>query len=414
MGVVVGSRAVPGATGNFSVTGLPWQPVAVVFFNQHNHLGLWSMFLGAATADDEQWVIWTGTDTETNGYTHRKREGRTDRCCLSYIHGDNGTIAWAASLVSLNSDGFTLNLTERTTVNAGEGGNIYYMALGGDHITEAHAGTVTLGASTGTVAVTDPGFQPTALIVAHHSTTMDTGAQSTSSFGVGITDGSNQFASYGRVETGTAILARHSYRTDAISTFWDGTNAWRHELSSFDTNGFTLNVATAYQDQPHAYLAINADIAVAGNGIQPDATGTEEKATPGLKPQGVFFCWNGADSPSTTGATNSPIRPGIGAGTVSAAKMSSGISRVSAPFGVYTSDGFQIGTEPLGFWGTGIATDANSTDSQASATVSSVQDDSFTLNWSTIASPTPDRTYGWLALPGELTFLPQIYRRPFG
>jgi hypothetical protein len=39
--------------------------------------------------------------------------------------------------------------------------------------------------------------------------------------------------------------------------------------------------------------------------------------------------------------------------------------------------------------------------------------ESFTLDWYTVLD-TNNRQFGWLALPGELSFIPQIYRRPLG
>ena len=411
MGVAVGSLGIPGSTGNFSVSSLAFEPVAVVLFSQWDHLGPYSLTLGCATADDEQWAVWTGTATELSGYNARKREGRTDSCAF-HRNSVDSAIQWQASFVSFESDGFTLNLDVRNFVSGGEGGSIYYMAIGGDHISEAHAGTFTNGASTGTTAVTAPGFTPTCAMMAHMWSAFDTGILSSSILGIGVTDGVNHFSSETAMYAGEQLGGNHIYRTDAVACSYSKNvpATFRMELDSWDANGFTVDVVDAWiSDMDHGYLAINADGAVVGNGVQPDSNTSQTYDTPGLLPEGVFFTWAGVDTPSTSGSNSLPLRPGVGAGTIAQERMSSGIARSSAPAGVWTSDGYQISTESMGFWGVGDGIAGGSNGSQASANLSAVADDTFELTWSNVAD-TNDRVFGWLALPGELTFIPQIYR----
>lgn len=411
MGVAVGSVGIPGSTGTFSVSGLSFQPVAVVVFNQFDHLGAHSWTMGCATGSTEQWSVWTGTATETSGYTARKHEGRTDAIAF-HRNSVTDAIQWQVAFTSLDSTGFTLDLDVRNNVESGEGANIYYMALGGDHIPEAHAGTFTCGASTGTTAITAPGFRPNSLIVAHNkSGAFDAGILERMMWGVGIAASGNQYAAYAEGKTGTAIDGYHMHRTDGIACSYDGSDAYRSEVQSFDSSGFTINVQDAWTggDIEHGYLAINAEGAVAGNAVQPTADGNQTYATPGLKPGGVFFCWNGSDSPSTSGSNVEPMRPGVGAMTSTQERHSSGIYRDNAPFGVFTSDGYQIGDEALGFWGVADGIVAGSNSSQASTAYNAFSDDSFTLTWDVIDANN-SRAFGWLALPGELTFVPQIYR----
>lgn len=411
MGAVVGAFAVPLSTGNVTVTSLPFEPVAVIFWNDVSPLGPHSMCMGCATSSSDQWVMWTGTDTETSGYTVRYHEGRTDRCVFA-THAPFTTVAFACSFVSMNSDGFTVNFVTRNSAGTGDGNVVYYMALGGRHISQAHAGTVSIGGSTGTTAVTAPGFQPTCLMVAHNAGTFDAGQQGWGSWGLGFADATTQFSSYVAVVQGVATSMRHVYRTDSVASFWDGSDLGTVALDSLDANGFTLDVTDAFLTCTHAYLALDAEAAVVGHGVQPDSDTVLSYSTPGLKADAVLFAWPGADTPSTSGSSGTPLRPGFGGGDDTTEAMISGIARSSAPFGVWTSDGYILSTEPMGFWGVGDGIAGGSNQSQASANITDLSFDSFELTWSNVLD-TNDRVFGWLALPGELPFhwIPNLYRR---
>lgn len=411
MAVKVGHVGIPGATGNFSVTGLGFVPVGVIFFNQFDHQGLHSWMFGASSGPGEEWALWTGTSTEISGYNARNHEGRTDRCCLQYTGGGAGTVAWACSMVSLDADGFTLNLTDRTSVNGGEGGLLYYMAIGGDKITAAHAGSFIAGTSTGQVSVTAPGFLPNACVFGHvGDAALDGGYSARMQIGTGLTDGLAQYSSFVRGNTGTAISVGHISRSDAVACCYDGTNTFRMEFDSWDANGFTVDVTDAWTgDLEHCYFAIQAEVAVAGYGTQPSSSTSVQYDTPDLLPGGVFFCWPGVDTESSTGSSTAPLRPGVAAMTDTASRHSSGIFRDSAAFGVFTSDAYQE-RESVMFKGAGNGIiDPPAHNEVGKGDFSSFDEGSFTLDWTVLDSNA--RPFGWLALPGEvLGWMPQIYR----
>lgn len=410
MGVEVGATGQPNSTGTRTITGLPFQPVAVLFFCTFQNLTPHRFTLGCATADDEQWCVYiaTGTQDASDAYTARSHQTRTDRCMQMGTDG----VTWTAEFVSMNSDGFTINFPNR----GGSGtGSIFYVALGGNHISAARAGTFDAGASTGTVAVTDPGFQPTALITAHTGdATFDLGSQFHLQLGVGCADSAlNQYSFFTRGPRGVTGQSQHIHRTDEIACVYDGTNTFRMALDSMDASGFTVNVTDAWTgDITHGYLALEADGAVAGNGVQPDATGLQTFPTPGLIPGGVFFLHSGVDAPSTTGATNVILRPGVSVMDGTDEGAASGIFRVATSFGVFTSDGYTIGSAfRLMGSGTGVGGSDNNVRSQAKWSAFG-DDGSFTIEWTT-ADAIADRAFGWIALPGELIapWVPQQYRR---
>jgi hypothetical protein len=407
------------ATGTtVTVTGIPFEPVAVLFFGIHNPATQITQSFGAASGSTEQWSMWGGIRQDPGTpYDDRRRELRDD-CCINIYDLNNHAIIQSRGVLSaLTSDGFSVAFT-----GAGSTQPVFYMAIGGRHIHAAHAGTFSAGASTGTVAVTAPGFEPGALVVAHHLSNALNTQEQYMCWGLGFTDGINQFSSFGLAPapTGTATLTDHIQRSDAVAcAFLSGTGTYRLEIASFDANGFTVDVTDAWpSNNRHGYLAIDTAAAVVGTSEFPDSTGIVSYATPRLEPGGVLFGWNGADAPTATGSSTGPIRPGVGgmdgvsspfpkanAGAISA------LHRDAAPFGAY---------QPLQQWenevaahiqGAGSQVDVDAETVFSSAAFDAFAMNSFSLDW-TIAS-TNSREFGWLALPGEIVapWIPQQFRR---
>ena len=409
MGVHVGAIGAFTGTGTHTVTGLPFAPTAVVFWNVFQMLAPPGIMLGCATASGEQWVMWAGIDVEISGYTRKYNEGRTD-CCIYNLGAPFTTVAYQAELTALTSDGFTVNVTTFNTT----GEDIHYMALGGNNIGECHAGTFSAGSSTGTTSVTAPGFEPSALLVAHSMSTWAAGQQTPFRWGVGMSDGTNQFASFAGAEP--ASTHSEMYRTDSVACGISSAGTFRVELDSFDSGGFTVDVTDASSgNHDFGYLAIDAAAAAVGNGVMPDSTGTADLSTPGFEAQGVFFTWDGANSPTTAGQRVNPlaVRPGVGATTQSQKAAISAIGRDDHPFGVYTVDGY-TDNAAISVRGQGSGIGGSDNDVLHSALFDASAQDTFTIEWD-IATSGADRTYGWLALPGDLPFswVPNIYRHHY-
>lgn len=56
----------PGSTGNMSVSSVPFQPVAVMFFTDQAAITSVSQYFGVAAAN-AQWCMWTGIDQDAGG-----------------------------------------------------------------------------------------------------------------------------------------------------------------------------------------------------------------------------------------------------------------------------------------------------------------------------------------------------------
>jgi hypothetical protein len=241
-------------------------------------------------------------------------------------------------------------------------------------------------------------------------------------WGLGFTDGTNQYSSFALAQYGNVTAGNHIHRTDAVAcgTF-SGSGDYRLEFDSWDPDGFVVDVTDAWTgNNVHGYLAVDCTTAAVGNSLVPDSTGTQTISTPGFEPAGVLFGWNGADTPSTTGSTGMPVRPGVGAmdgyadafdsldreeGAVSM------IHRASAPFGAYVPDTFIDDTLCINISGTGSQVDPGAIDLISGAEFNAFNMGEFIINWT--VTTTNDRHFGWLALPGDLpiNWIPQIYRR---
>ncbi len=118
--VKVGDFAVPGTTGNYSETGLGFQPRVVLFVTMLADSGTGgSIGVGAVDENGNEWVAISATaDT---GDHHR--ETRTD--VPVYMTNATGVVRVEGNYVSMDADGFTLDFT---TVTAGS--NVLYLALG--------------------------------------------------------------------------------------------------------------------------------------------------------------------------------------------------------------------------------------------------------------------------------------------
>lgn len=415
MALHLGYVSAPAANGNVTVTGIPFQPVAVVFWGVDNPLTNISQCFGATSGSGEEWAMWTGIRQETSGYTERHREMRDDHCFYMYSLTNHSVVQAAASMVGFTSDGFTLAFT-----GVGQLGRpIFYMAMGDNQITAAHAGTFLTGASTGTTAVTGTGFRPDALIVAHQLNGSLNAQAADAMWAIGFSDGTNQYSQHAYAQFAVATGGGHIHRTDGVASgFYTGLGSYVAALDSFDADGFTVDVTDAYVgSHQHLYLAIECAAAHVGSAEIPDSTGIVDYTTTGFEPGGVLFTWSGADTPSTTGATTMPVRPGVGGMDgvlISPTKPQhasiTGLHRDNAPFGAYQPLQTWKDTAAVHVTGSGSQVSPGSSTDISIGQFSSFTTDKFSLNWTT--TTTNSRVFGWLALPGRIRVLwiPHIYR----
>ena len=238
----------PGAPGTRTVSGIGFQPEAVLHFypgwgydeapgaNVTNAV----IGLGAMDKTGAQWAIQAGS-VHNESPAVSSRAQRNDSAFYSYT--DTGpAVTKDAKFVSMNADGFTLNFT---TANSAAS-HVFSLALGG---LRASVGTFnkTTGAAPASQSVPS-GFRPGALLLASYQTTAQTSGTSvsTGSFGLGVSDGTN--------EASSAVVAADNVSTAAVDGIDKTSKVFlkmntppldaEADLASFDPTGFTLNWTT--------------------------------------------------------------------------------------------------------------------------------------------------------------------------
>jgi hypothetical protein len=301
----VGSILAPAATGNQSYTGVGFQPKAVIFFwTGQTATGFATSAVvgyGYTTGAGANWTATYASDDNLAGGSFKPSRWQSARCIL-VTTGTTGGKAAAATTVSLDADGFTLNWG-----NAGSAFIIHYMALGGPDITNATTGTFPVAAGTGSQSVTGVGFQPdflmflsiddnTTLPATTNNGKVTIGYAGRSS-AYGITQGAVTAASRGNSapiitsggqKTGIAILEKDV----PVSTV-----TFTAAVTSFDADGFTidktLNTGTA--GRWVLFLALRGGQYTVGAITRPATAGASTQAYTGagFVPHGLLFTsWN--------------------------------------------------------------------------------------------------------------------------
>lgn len=255
----------PTSTGFMSVTGIGFQPKLLVFLRPSptSVLAIPGSAAGAqfmlGAAADGQFALSTRSPdaTATTLYSPR-RVIKTDRCIFSLT--DAGATADEASLVSMDSDGFTLNYTAANVADT-----VGVLALGG--VFSAAVGPATSNPNAGVP------FSPSALMLA--STHGDTTPAVENRVLLGATTGTT--AARNQVAEGRDISVSDGSNTDAfvassttacLMQLGTGPNSILIEraLSSFDAGGYTLTGGN-FSGRTDGYLALASQPAGASSGI---------------------------------------------------------------------------------------------------------------------------------------------------
>ncbi len=268
-----GKRTCPSSTGNESVTGLGFQPKALIFFGFARQEGSGgadfiscvgftdgtSQFVKRAWRDDSSSAtagIW-GTNSQT------------DACIFLYTN-NAGPIVLEGAYVSFDADGFTLNWsTTDSSIH------YHYIALGGD--ISVKAGTMSVSA-VGTASVTGVGFTPTGIMFVpdyyHGMGWSDSELSSVSAGFAADTNGSGTIRwSKGWQSSDYPILTRDHLGTVNISAVVD----------SYDADGFTVTTNSLIASPISVpYLAVSNCLVKCGTSTQYTAIGNT--TLPGVNP----------------------------------------------------------------------------------------------------------------------------------
>lgn len=301
---------------SFGVTGVGFTPKVILFFANDQtadgsaiHL---ATYLGMATSSSNR----TGMSmiAVTASTDDRYQSGST---CL-IITNITETILVKADLVSLDSDGFTLNFS---TVDS-TARKINYMCLGGADLTNANI--VNMDSVTGpSQAVTGMGFKPDTLIIFSPTFgTTDPGGDGGGGGGastcMGFVTSTTQSVAYGSdaqscvQKSGGIVITRPNGNA--------GTIRFECTLTSFDSDGFTVNWGTASSGRRFYCLGLKGGQYKAGVFNQNTSNGNQAITGVGFKPTGIMMLSQNAAA--TTSIQTNARRLSIGAGSDSTHRKS--------------------------------------------------------------------------------------------
>lgn len=292
----VGTFDASGSTGNQAITGVGFQPKALILWGSGSSvLDTWSSNViqgfGISTGPLESYAqAATRASISTEGKI----------AAAAFIQSQtNSTYIRRANLESFDSDGFTLDWVEATTSNYSV---VHYLAIGGDGLTDAKVVPWSMKGSTGIQSVTGFGFQPDAVIHAHagHSGTSIPFSDSDGVLGVGVmnADG-DQWAM-----TSSHVDGRY-HRTDSsiLRLNTSGSDGGRASFVSMDSDGFTIDwTTTSISTYPAFSLALKGVGLAVGTFTKTTSSSPVSQAITGLdiEPQAMMFFGVGMTALDTT------------------------------------------------------------------------------------------------------------------
>jgi 6-phosphogluconolactonase (cycloisomerase 2 family) len=403
--VKVGSFAKITTTGTQTITGLGFQPKAIIFYWSRNTANATaavprSQGVGFTDCTNQRAVAIAEDD---NANTSNAGRYRTESNVIVILSNGNPTVGSRATFTSCNADGFTINWA----VSEARADIINYIAIGGPDVTNVKAGTFTLAAATGIQNITGVGFQPDfAMFLWGFTENVDT-ASAGLEMGMGFADyGNNQGSILNCVQDNQANNSTKysQQRTDNVILLSSLTCA-QDALAAFNgftADGFRLNVSDApAAATPIFYLAIKGGSHAVGNFLQPTATGVQTISGTGFQPNlVVLFSRNQAAGTTLT----APSTFSIGAANATTSRAGVwGQSRNVDPSNaaVYTDNTKIIIMRTLsGTGGTGTI--------NAQADFAGFTSDGFQLNWTTV--DTTQRQIIYWAFGPSPTFNQSAYR----
>lgn len=371
----VGSLAQPGSTGNQAITGLGFQPKAIIFYytsltavgnGADNRTGY-----GFATSSSDRRCVYGSV---TNGASSTAG-GHDNTKCITFIN-DTPTVLSAADFVSMDADGFTINWT---TVDA-TARTVCFLALGGSDLTNVKTGQGTSPASTGNAATTGIGFKPdTILTIFVRGTATAPPSNSTTGnrhqIGFGVSSSQRNVLTTQANYNGPFVAKRLQLSTKVISMMDNAGAAKTMEadLVSFDSDGFTLNWSTVSSGVYFHYLVLKGAKFATGVFNQPTSTGNNAVTGVGFQPQAIMLASANNVSSASIVANK---RISIGAASSSSARAHIWMGATDTGSTTICNQDYD-NTKVIKMMTEGTVA------IQAAADLNSFDSDGFTLNWTT-------------------------------
>lgn len=266
--VKVGFDTVATSTGDKSYTGIGFKPDLLIILKtdamttfESGGYGLGMSFGAASSATDEAVCLsWTSYNEDSSDAKTYQKSGAI---LAGMVEGNPASVNSEAQLTSFDSDGFTLNYSAVTGTKV----LFAYLAIKGGSY---KVGLETAKTSTGTKATTGVGFLPKALMLV---SAMDTAAASVTKTGrvsVGFASGTGDSTNYSIIQqsedsvttSNTGIIGCDTLCIYCDKTIPPGTSAVPEagaKLSSFDSDGFTMNWVYADSARQFIYVAFGSD-----------------------------------------------------------------------------------------------------------------------------------------------------------
>lgn len=374
-----GSFSLNTVTGAQAITGLGFTPVALIVWAYQVYavsgVNEIRQAFGAGTGPTARWCLSNCYLGGTNGFTDNQFKS-TDILHWNDATADNPQIV--VDLTSLDTDGFTLNITTTT----GSAVTVNYLAIGGTGVS-AKAGYYDSLAAAGSQSITGVGFTPKFLLncLGPYKTAETTTGVSGTTIGMAVGVGTSSYACVAsHLAYGTASKAYTMMDSTArflMSINQDGAWETKATPTSFDADGFTINWAAAPPAASRiGYLALagsaNYDLSIL---TEPAATGNQGKTGLTWQPSGLLLMTLGAPASATA---NAGIKWAVGA-------ASSPTDRTAGGF--YQSNGNTSSALPVS---SGLSTrallipDATAGATLAEADLVSFNTDGYTLNWTKV------------------------------
>ncbi|MCL6578473.1 MAG: hypothetical protein K6T73_03690 [Candidatus Bathyarchaeota archaeon] len=289
-------------TGTQTVTGIGFTPKIVIFWWTRQSFGeLASVRVGYGFATNysgtyqNRGVAFASDDEQPNSNAGRYR---SETYSIIILSSGNPTATALASITSFNVDGFSLNWQ----INENRADIIHYLALGGEDLIYAKAGSFNLSTASGTQDVTGVGFQPNfAMFLWTYTEAVDT-STSHGEIGIGFAASSIKRAAIvaasedGRSRTDTW----QQQRADSCILLLNPTTGGQDaivDFSQFLADGFRVNKIDAPAAiTPIFYLVLKGGNYDVGSFNSPTSTGTQDIATLGFQPAAVMLATQGRSS----------------------------------------------------------------------------------------------------------------------
>lgn len=246
--VKVGTFTTSTTTGNQGITGIGFQPDSIIFPSLYGSTTALSNAVNTANRNSIGFGIsssnrgFSVSRNQNNGSTEfAGRYQRTDKI-WALFSGTSAALVTEGDLVSMDSDGFTINWT----TNSGSARINFYVAIKGGQF---KIGTFNQSTSTGNQTVTGVGFQPSGVILSSVNAASSSSLQTPKRFSFGAASSSSARAAIwnGVADGGTTSLVSQSLNQAKVLemlTESTPTLTTSADFVSNNSDGFTINNTT--------------------------------------------------------------------------------------------------------------------------------------------------------------------------